>query len=238
MRGLAWGAERSGFADWLIRRHDRGRVYHWASSLLAIHDIDRLMALDVPWWTYDAIAEVDVFLDGRSARVFEYGSGASTIWSARRAGTVISVEHDTDWHGLVTQRIAAQDGLCPVDLRLIPATNGLESPPSEPIYMSQKPGSHGLALESYASEIERADGPFDMIVIDGRVRQACLRHAIPCLAPDGLIVFDNSRRARYRAAISKSGLKSRRFSGLTPSLPYPDETTLLTASAKQQPSVG
>ena len=67
----------------------------------------------------------------------------------------------------------------------------------------------------------------DVIVIDGRAREACLAVAAPRLKLDGLIVFDNSHRARYERAISASGLRERRLPGLTPTLPYPDRTSLL-----------
>jgi len=51
--------------------------------------------LGVPWWTYRAIDVVDAWMLGRARpiRVFEYGSGASTLWLAGRADEVISIEH-------------------------------------------------------------------------------------------------------------------------------------------------
>src|SRR5215210_3205314 len=72
------------------------RARHWAYSLTKVHNSLALAALDVPWWTYDAIAAVTSwFADrrGSSTRVFEYGSGASTLWLARRASEVHSIEH-------------------------------------------------------------------------------------------------------------------------------------------------
>ncbi|QQA42038.1 class I SAM-dependent methyltransferase [Pelagovum pacificum] len=216
----------TGIADWLDRKREQSRIAHWARSLAAIHDIDGLVALDVPWWSYKAIDEVDAFLAARpGARVFEYGSGASTVWLARRAGSVTSVEHHAGWHGLVSGRLSGVDGLAPVELRLV-------EPDAEasvdPIYISEKSGEAGTSFEAYASAIGADGQTYDVIVIDGRARAACLRHAADHLAPGGMIVFDNTGRARYRRAIAASGLASRVLRGLTPSLPYPDETTLLT----------
>ncbi|WP_171241300.1 class I SAM-dependent methyltransferase [Ruegeria sp. HKCCA5491] len=229
MRGIAWGLNKTSVTDWLSRRHHRGRGYHWASSLMAIHDIDGLIALDVPWWTYDAIEVVDAFLKTRPARVFEYGAGASTIWAARRSASVTSVEHDADWYARVLERVQGQTNICPVDLRLAPPSNAKDAALSDPIYLSQKQDMRGLNFTSYASEIDKANGSYDLIIIDGRARQACLRHAANRLSPGGMIVFDNSKRARYREAISQSGLSVNRYPGLTPSLPYSDETSILTA---------
>lgn len=42
-----------------------------------------------------------------------------------------------------------------------------------------------------------------------------------------MIVFDNSRRRRYRRAIEATPVDERRYFGLTPTLPYPDQTSLL-----------
>ncbi|MDV7143718.1 class I SAM-dependent methyltransferase [Tropicimonas sp. TH_r6] len=227
--GLGRGADAVGLIPWLDRRATRSRRAHWLRSLFAIHDVDALVSLDVPWWTYAAIDEVDAFLKARpGARVFEYGSGASTVWLARRAGSVTSVEHMAGWHERVELLIAAHALQADVDLRLVEPD---ATPSEDSLYLSQKPGETGASFTAYAAAIDAADGPFDVIVVDGRARQACLEHAKRRLAPDGIIVFDNSNRARYRDAIENSGLHGSRLRGLTPSLPYPDETTLLAAGA-------
>src|SRR5437763_723392 len=60
------------------------RVRHWAYTLTRVHDSAALAELDVPWWTYRAIDAVEAWLAARPgpARIFEYGSGASTLWLA------------------------------------------------------------------------------------------------------------------------------------------------------------
>ena len=208
----------------LLNRHACGRIGQWLRSLTAIHDVDALIALDVPWWTYGAIAEVDAFLSARAgrARVFEFGSGASTVWLARRAASVTSVEHHEAWLGTVRDRTADREG---VRLRLVPAEPLGRS--QGPDYGSAKEGYAGTSFERYARSIEDEEGAFDLIVIDGRARGACLRHALPKLAEGGLVVFDNTRRRRYRAAIDAHPVRARYFRGLAPSLPFPDETALL-----------
>ena len=215
-------ARASGVTGYLERRSG-SRPAHWARSLLAIYDLDGLIELDVPWWTYGAIDVVEAFLMSRSdARVFEYGSGASTVWLAKRAGRVTTIEHDARWADAVHTRTRGLN----VDLRLV------EAPERAPRtgYASEKPGWGGRDFEPYVSAIDEAASGFDLIVIDGRARPACLHHALPKLAAGGLIVFDNSGRARYRAAIKASGAEATFYAGLTPSLPYPDETALLRAA--------
>ena len=76
--------------------------------------------------------------------------------------------------------------------------------------------------------IDIVGGTFSLIVVDGRARQACLSAALPHLADGGIIVFDNTMRRRYRRAIAAAPVSERAFRGLTPTLPYPDQTSILT----------
>lgn len=215
-----------GLSAWLDARADRVRLAHWARSLFSIYDIAALVDFDVPWWTYDAIARVDAFLIAHpSARVFEWGAGASTVWLARRAGSLHSIEHDATWRSQVEQIIDGSALQARVTLESVPAD---PTPDPDPRYRSAKTGEAGQSFGAYARAIEGGGGPFDLIVIDGRVRVACLSHAVPCLADGGMIVFDNSARRRYAEGLRDSGLAVERFTGLVPSLPYPDETALLT----------
>ncbi len=198
------------------------RYRHWLQSLLAIHDIDALIRLDVPWWTYDAIEQVEDFLNARPhARVFEYGSGASTVWLAKRAGSVNSVDHDAGWIDFSRPRLSE---LGNATVELVGADT---VPDADPHYHSGKSGYRGTSFRTYVHSIDRSEGQFDLIVVDGRARSACLAKAVSRLADDGMIVFDNSHRARYRKAIGECGLETTVTRGLVPSLPVPDQTTLL-----------
>lgn len=198
------------------------RWRHWAYSLGAVHDSRALAGLDVPWWTYRASAEVHDWLMARPepVSVFEYGSGASTVWLARRAARVHSVEH----HAAFAQHMV--EALAQHPNAVVRVVEPVRSP--RPVVPSRKEGHSGLDFESYVGAIDDELGSFDLVVIDGRAREACLEAAVGRLAPDGMIVFDNSRRRRYREAISRSGLQERVLRGLTPSLPYPEQTSLLT----------
>lgn len=204
----------------LERLSSRSRVATWLRSLFAIHDLDEMARLDVPWWTFDSRDEVAEFLARRpGARVFEWGSGASTLWLSARAGSVHSVEHDAGWAAALAPRLPAH-----VELTVVAPT-----PASHPVVGSAKPGHAGLEFSPYVEAIGAVEGDFDVIVIDGRAREACLRLAVDRLAPDGLIVFDNVDRQRYRRAIGELGAQVEVVTtrGLTPALPYPTRTALL-----------
>lgn len=209
----------TGLLGWLEARRD-SRTRLWLRSLFAIHDFDDLAGLDLPWWNLAAAEAVERFLAARTgAEVFEYGSGASSLWLARRAARVVSVEHDAAWAGPVAARAGAFPNLT---LRLVePARSDRVDA------MRSVRAAPGLDFTAYVRAIEAAGGPFDLVVIDGRCRPQCLRAAAARLKADGLIVLDNSRRHRYQAAIARSGLAARPYYGLAACLPYPDETTLL-----------
>lgn len=173
---------------------------HWAVSLLAIHDIKRMVALGLPWWNVSATRVVEEHLASRpGARVFEYGAGASTAWLSRRADTVISVEHHPEWHN-----------------RLM-----IEGFPNANIWL------RALDDGAYVGAIDEAGGYFDLIVIDGRRRVECLQRAVSHLKSGGIVLFDNSGRHRYRPGIESCGLKEHRYFGRTYCLPYPDFSSVL-----------
>jgi hypothetical protein len=59
----------------------------------------------IPWYTYPA-TEYLSHLDFSRLTVFEYGSGNSTLWWAKRAKSVFSVEDDKDWFEKISNNIA------------------------------------------------------------------------------------------------------------------------------------
>jgi len=193
-------------------------------TLFAIYDLDDMIRLRTPWWTYRAIGAVEAHLralDGR-ARVFEYGSGASSLWLAERSGELHTVEHDAGWAAIM--RDALDDAGCPgtVILHEVPAV-ALE----HPVTRSGRRGEDTVDYTDYANAIGRAGGQFDLVVVDGRARVACLNAALPHLAPGGLAVFDDAQRLRYRSGIRAAGLPRRAMRGMVPSLPYPRQTAVL-----------
>lgn len=206
------------------------RLRHWAFSLTRAHDSLGISELDVPWWTYRAIDAVEQFITERrrhgDVRAFEWGSGASTIWLARRVTRVHSVEHHRGFGEMIQARLGSEYPNAALEI--------VEPQPSNnPVIGSRKEGHGGLDFAAYVAFIDRVapqHGPFDVIVVDGRAREACLAAALPHLAPGGIVVFDNTRRRRYRDAIAALPVAETRYDGLTPTLPYPDRTSVITAA--------
>ena len=224
LKAVGRGLSRTGLARDEAPPVER-RWRHWGHSLTKVYDSLAMARLDVPWWTYDAIGDVSAWLAARERpiRVFEYGSGASTIWLSKRADEVHSVEHHRGFGEMMQAELSDPATYPHVSLRIVDPV-----PSDHPVVGSQKEGHHGLDFAAYVDAIDDVPGEFDLVVVDGRAREACLTKAMDRLAPGGIIVFDNSRRKRYRVAIAESGLRERVLRGLTPTLPYPEQTSVLT----------
>lgn len=225
VRALGRALDRIGVLGALERASSRSRLALWVRSLFAIYDADALTTLGMPWWTFRATDRVEAFLASHpGATVFEWGSGASTRWLAARCGRVTSIEHDADWHAQVVEHLDAN-----AEVLLVAPVPIEDVPPGNAPVRSSKRGFDDLDFTAYVASIDAAAGPFDLVVIDGRARSACLLEAIPHLKPDGMIVVDDTERRRYRRTIAKlTGFDVTPLVGLNPCLPYPSSTTVLT----------
>lgn len=132
----------------------------------------------IPWFTYPAIEALKNW-DLSDKRVFEYGSGYSTLFWASRAKEVVSVEHNRDWY----EKIAA---LAPANARVILA----------PIDKKEDYHPSPELREQFKAYAQAIDGRFQIIVLDGyaksRVRYQCAEVAVSHLDANGLIILDNA----------------------------------------------
>ncbi len=173
-----------------------------------------------PWLTFRAIRWLTANLDP-NMRVFEYGSGGSTLFFANRVGEVISVEHDPEWHARTNAAIAARDiRNCTYLLR--PPT-----PNAHSRFTSTDREYEGLDFADYVTAIDAyPDESFDLVSVDGRARTACVLAARTKVRPGGLILLDNSDRPEYSEAIEALETYERLdFPGLAP---YSTEVSLTT----------
>jgi len=192
---------------------------------------------EMPWLTFPAISLIENFLEP-SMRVFEYGSGGSTLFFARRVREVVSIEHEGEWYDKLKRRLE-NEGIenCTVH-HILPSPNqdadGRD--PSDPDgYVSSNDQYSGKSFREYVTKIEDyPDHSFDVVVVDGRARSSCFKHAISKVRAGGLLVFDNTGRDRYHRSmtLAPDHFKFRRCPGPTPFLTHFTETSLWKAESQ------
>ena len=124
-----------------------------------------------PWLSYDA----NTWLASNALPnwdVLEFGSGFSTIWYATQCNSVISIEHNADWLGLVHKA-----GLSNATVIL----------------------QHLPYFETAIPLVEHKC--YDLLVIDGRNRVKCFLSSYHLVKPGGYCIFDDAQRDYYSPAI-------------------------------------
>lgn len=195
------------------------------------------VADQVPWLTLATIRHLNRFLNSAMS-VFEYGAGGSTLFFAHRVREVISVEHDAAW-GTRVQEALDRLGCRNAQVRIVLPVeqgDGVGGDPADMnAYASADANYVGWSFKNYASGIDEfPDRYFDLILIDGRARPACFKHALPKLALNGQLVWDNSDREYYSQALQSipSHFWRKDFSGPTPYLDRFVRTTVLGSMAR------
>lgn len=120
----------------------------------------------LPWISYSAIHVLEKFLT-KSSRVLEFGSGMSTIWYAKHAGEVYSVEDYKPWFDKVSG-LLNQQNITNINYH----------------YASE--------VSDYSQFMTLDDSGFDLIMIDGSHRSACIGQASKLLRSGGILYLDNS----------------------------------------------
>lgn len=213
VRRVRAGLVTAGLLPVLDDLSDRSRTALWVRSWLAVRDLDDLVRLGLPPWTFEAADLVDEHLRAMpGARVLEWGSGAGTWWLAERAEAVTSVEHDVVWAASTAPRL-------PAHVRLLVR---------EPEPADDRAGRDDLA--SYVDAADEVPGRLDLVVVGGRARDACLERGLGRLAPGGLLLVadaDRHRAALADALRGRTGHEVVWTHGRTPATAYPCWTALV-----------
>jgi hypothetical protein len=155
---------------------------------------------EIPWVNYTAIDMLRRILRP-DMRVFEYGTGGSTLFFARRVAALVSVEHDPGWAGAVREAMTKNKHCAWEMLEIAPAPlpESAAVVPEDPAsYCSAVDEGTSLSFKEYASAIDRfEDGSFDLVLVDGRARPSCAMHAIPKVAEGRYLLVDDIERDRY-----------------------------------------
>jgi precorrin-6B methylase 2 len=131
--------------------------------------------------------------------VFEFGSGYSTLWWAGRARKVVACESNEGWCTEIQRR----------------------APANTEILLAKE--------EEYPSVILKQPGTFDVIVIDGGDRVACVPAALDRLSERGVIIWDDTERTVYQPGfdlLRQRGFSRIEFAGMGPVTNVAKETSV------------
>jgi hypothetical protein len=150
----------------------------------------------VPWFTYPAIEYLNQ-LDLSHMRVLEFGSGASTLYWARRTKHVVSIEDSKSWYERMKPRLPSN-----VDYVNAPTRDDIVHTATE------------------------LTSQFDLIINDGLYRYDCAVASRPKLADGGIVIVDNSDWCTKTCAYYRDGdLIEVDMAGFTPLNDYPMTTS-------------
>ncbi len=153
----------------------------------------------MPWVTFEAIRFMEKHLH-RTMKVFEYGSGGSTLFLCKRVEEVISVEHDKRWFDTLREKIKTENikkwkGFL-IEPKFVGETGTSNADAMQ--YRSSAQEFLKYDFKTYCSYVDNYPyESFDWILVDGRARPSCLKHAIPKLKQGGYLLLDNSNREYY-----------------------------------------
>lgn len=205
----------------------RKYIFRWLESLENGYFLKKMQ----PWLAFEAIDFLKSLpLNGK--QVFEYGSGGSTLYWLSRGMMCVSVEHDAGWYNSVRNLFHES---MDVDYRLVQpekSNSDVLSDIANPhLYLSGDAASQGYFFKNYVSQID--DFPndyFDIVLIDGRSRPACIMHSVAKVKVGGFLVLDNSD-IRYYLDKTYTFLRNfdrKTFRGATPGSSWYTETSVFT----------
>ena len=169
---------------------NKDEAFKKASQWLSALSKDRSLDLDgLPMPSYSVAAMH--FLEERlkkDMKVFEFGSGLSSLFYARKCKNVTAIEHDSGWYNEVKSHNSSNLSIYLKDLK---SGNG-----------------------DYEKAIFDFDEQYDLIVVDGRKRNKCIFNCIKKLSETGVIILDDSHREKYlpgKQFLEEQGFKSIRM---------------------------
>jgi hypothetical protein len=156
----------------------------------------------LPWITYGAIDWLKNYLK-KDMYVFEWGSGDSTKFFAQHVKCVITIDHSQYWFKkLVTEldkKLKRKTSIHLLEPTKVSAVD---------VWYQSNDGKYvgkdfsGYSFEKYVRFIDNfPDDFFDLVVVDGRARPGCLKHAMPKIKTGGYLLLDNSERIEYKNAL-------------------------------------
>jgi hypothetical protein len=134
--------------------------------------VDPELGILFPWYTHGALDRIKS-MDLSNKVVCEYGSGASTIWWAKKANFFASVDHSEEWEDKIN-RLLIESGH-PPNVRFV---NTYE-------------GDQTFQRDYYVCFFDGIKP--NIVVVDGIHRYECAEHAVKVLKPEILIIDNHNQ---------------------------------------------
>jgi hypothetical protein len=172
----------------------------WFNAFKSGKSVDRNNK-PLPWTTYSFIDFIGERLNDKM-KMFEYGSGYSTLYFANKVGQLVSIEHNIKWFETIK--------------KIIPSNVKLTLKSEE-------------TVKSYVQSINDSNENYDIIFIDSLFRSECCQIAVDHLSDKGIIILDDSERNEYQSGIISlidTGFKKIDFWGISPGYLYRKSTSI------------
>ncbi|MDP4267838.1 MAG: hypothetical protein Q8880_10455 [Bacteroidota bacterium] len=161
-----------------------------------------------PWINFQAILLLKKIIKN-DFKIFEYGSGGSSIFFWKRAKETTSIEHVEDWYNIL-MKIKPENSNNNIIL-IKPEkdiSNEILTDYSNPEnYKSSAKEYMNYNFKNYVTYIDRfPDEYFDLISIDGRSRPSCIMHSLSKVKSKGYLLIDNAEREHYFMHYNKENL--------------------------------
>lgn len=118
---------------------------------------------EIPWFTYPAFEFIHQF-DLSQKTIFEWGSGNSSVYFAKKCKQIISIEHDEAWFNKQQNKLL----------------------PNQQLFH--------LKDNNYYEAIISHNQLFDIVIVDGILRDDCLKIAMNKINEGGMLILDNADR--------------------------------------------
>jgi predicted O-methyltransferase YrrM len=146
----------------------------------------------------------------RPVRALEWGCGGTTVALLSllpTLQTLVSVEHNVDWHTHVLQTIEDPR------LQLLLCRPRVTEPQPDATMPAKKRAAvlkrfadqcekHPSLLGDYVTRPGELFSSYDLILVDGLARRACLQRGYELLAPGGVMLLHDAHQPQYRATLS------------------------------------
>jgi len=164
------------------------RFGHWTPRYIysrLLLSVNEILHPDWPWLTKEAVKVLDSVLEDEYIGL-EFGSGRSTLWFAKRIKRLISIEHDRFWFDKIKKKLI-KENINNVDYYL-------------------------KSADEYVNILDEInDNSLDFVLVDGLLRDVCVKKSLSKIRNGGLLIIDNINWFVPSESYSPASMKNNNF---------------------------